>query len=306
MALVNEHFLKLPGSYLFSDIAKKVNTFKITHPKQDLVRLGIGDVTRPLPPACIEAMHKAVDEMTNEKTFRGYGPEQGYDFLIDAILKNDGKNVSKELGDVLLHVIFYSKIGEEKGQFDIADVINLLCDKLIYRHPHVFSTVQVENSAQVMQNWEMLKAKEKDGNRRILSGVPDALPPLLKAYRMQDKARGVGFDWEKKEDVWDKVKEELGEYQAELDSMEKAGTEEERKAAYDRAESELGDYLFAVVNAARLYGLNPDTALERTCAKFKRRFTYLEEHTIRQGRDLHGMTLEEMDAIWDEAKSKGL
>ena len=123
---------------------------------------------------------------------------------------------------------------------------------------------------------------------------------------MQDKARGVGFDWEKKEDVWDKVKEELGEYQAELDSMEKAGTEEERKAAYDRAESELGDYLFAVVNAARLYGLNPDTALERTCAKFKRRFTYLEEHTIRQGRDLHGMTLEEMDAIWDEAKSKGL
>ena len=140
----------------------------------------------------------------------------------------------------------------------------------------------------------------------MLSGVPDALPPLLKAYRMQDKARGVGFDWEEKSQVWDKVKEELCEYQAELDAMESAGSEEESKAAYGRAEEELGDYLFAVVNAARLYGLNPDTALERTCAKFKRRFTYLEEHTIRQGRELKDMTLAEMDAIWDEAKAKGL
>ena len=232
-------------------------------------------------------------EQTTE-SLRPQTIEEVYE-LSDAIMKKDSKNISKELGDVLLHVIF-----------DIADVINLLCDKLIYRHPHVFSTVQVENSAQVMQNWEMLKAKEKDGNKRILSGVPDALPPLLKAYRMQDKARGVGFDWEKKEDVWDKVKEELREYQDELDAMESASSVEDRKAAFDRAEGELGDYLFAVVNAARLYGLNPDTALERTCAKFKRRFTYLEEHTIRQGRDLHDMTLEEMDAIWDEAKKKGL
>ena len=152
----------------------------------------------------------------------------------------------------------------------------------------------------------MLKTKEKDGNKRVLSGVPDTLPPLLKAYRMQDKARGVGFDWEQKEQVWDKVKEEMGEYQAELDAMDAAASEQERQDACSRAEGELGDYLFAVVNAARLYGLNPDTALERTCAKFKRRFTYLEEHTIRQGRNLKDMTLAEMDAIWDEAKAKGL
>ena len=157
-----------------------------------------------------------------------------------------------------------------------------------------------------MRNWEMLKTREKGGNRTVLSGVPDALPPLLKAYRMQDKARGVGFDWEEKSQVWDKVREELGEFRAELDSMEQAEDETSRKEAYDRAEVELGDYLFAVVNAARLYGLNPDTALERTCAKFRRRFTYLEEHTIRQGKSLKDMSLAQMDAIWDEAKAKGL
>ena len=153
----------------------------------------------------------------------------------------------------------------------------------------------------------MLKTREKDGNRRVLSGVPETLPPLLKAYRMQDKARGVGFDWEEKSQVWDKVKEELGEYQTELDAIDVAGSDEvQRKAAFDRAETELGDFLFSVVNAARLYGLNPDTALERTCAKFRRRFTYLEEHTIRQGIDLKSLTLSQMDEIWDEAKAKGL
>ena len=243
-------------------------------------------------------------KQTNE-SLRPQTIEEVYE-LSDAILKGDDHNISKELGDVLLHVLFYAKIGEEKGTYDIVDVINFLSDKLIYRHPHVFSTAKAEDVAEVVKNWEMLKTREKDGNKRVLSGVPDALPPLLKAYRMQDKARGVGFDWEEKSQVWDKVKEELGEYQAELDAMESAGSEEERKAAYGRAEEELGDYLFAVVNAARLYGLNPDTALERTCAKFKRRFTYLEEHTIRQGRDLKDMTLAEMDAIWDEAKAKGL
>ena len=243
-------------------------------------------------------------KQTNE-SLRPQTIEEVYE-LSDAILKGDDHNISKELGDVLLHVLFYAKIGEEKGTYDIVDVINFLSDKLIYRHPHVFSTAKAEDAAEVVKNWEMLKTREKDGNKRVLSGVPDALPPLLKAYRMQDKARGVGFDWEEKSQVWDKVKEELGEYQAELDAMESAGSEEERKAAYGRAEEELGDYLFAVVNAARLYGLNPDTALERTCAKFKRRFTYLEEHTIRQGRELKDMTLAEMDAIWDEAKAKGL
>lgn len=246
------------------------------------------------------------DRKQTTQSLRPQTIEEVYE-LSDAILKDDGRNISKELGDVLLHVLFYAKIGEEKGEYDIADVINLLCDKLIYRHPHVFSNARVADAEEVMRNWEMLKTREKDGNKRILSGVPDALPPLLKAYRMQDKARGVGFDWEEKSQVWDKVKEEMCEYQSELDGIDAAGDDERmRKAAFDRAEAELGDFLFAVVNAARLYGLNPDTALERTCAKFKRRFTYLEEHTIRQGRNLQDMTLAEMDAIWDEAKAKGL
>lgn len=246
------------------------------------------------------------DRKQTTQSLRPQTIEEVYE-LSDAILKDDGRNISKELGDVLLHVLFYAKIGEEKGEYDIADVINLLCDKLIYRHPHVFSNASVADAEEVMRNWEMLKTREKDGNKRILSGVPDALPPLLKAYRMQDKARGVGFDWEEKSQVWDKVKEEMSEYQSELDGIDAAGDDERmRKAAFDRAEAELGDFLFAVVNAARLYGLNPDTALERTCAKFKRRFTYLEEHTIRQGRNLQDMTLAEMDAIWDEAKAKGL
>ena len=243
-------------------------------------------------------------KQTNE-SLRPQTIEETYE-LSDAILKGEEHELSKELGDVLLHVLFYAKIGEEKQHFDIVDVINFLCDKLIYRHPHVFSTAQVSDSEDVVKQWEMLKTKEKDGNKRVLSGVPDTLPPLLKAYRMQDKARGVGFDWEQKEQVWDKVKEEMCEYQAELDAMAVASSAQEREDAYVRAEGELGDYLFAVVNAARLYGLNPDTALERTCAKFKRRFTYLEEHTIRQGRHLKDMTLAEMDAIWDEAKAKGL
>ena len=243
-------------------------------------------------------------KQTNE-SLRPQTIEEVYE-LNGAILNGDERELSKELGDVLLHVLFYAKIGEEKQHYDIVDVINFLCDKLIYRHPHVFSTAEVGGAEDVIKQWEMLKTKEKDGNKTVLSGVPDGLPPLLKAYRMQDKARGVGFDWEKKEDVWDKVKEEMGEYQAELDAMAAAADDAERKAAYDRAEEELGDFLFATVNAARLYGLNPDTALERTCAKFRRRFTYLEEKTIRQGRNLKDMTLAEMDAIWDEGKAKGL
>ena len=162
------------------------------------------------------------------------------------------------------------------------------------------------DAEEVSTNWEMLKAKEKGGNKRILSGIPDSLPPILKAFSMQDKARGVGFDWEEKQQVWDKVKEEQKELEAEFKSVEAAKTEEEKAAAFDRAEEELGDFMFATVNAARLYGIDPDTALNRACDKFRRRFTYLEENTIRQGRDLHEMTLAEMDAIWDEGKAKGL
>lgn len=217
--------------------------------------------------------------------------------LGDAVLKKDDAALEKELGDVFLHVMFYSKIAEEEGKYDIGDVLDKLCEKMIYRHPHVFSATKVADADEVSTNWEMLKAKEKGGNKRILSGVPDAMPPILKAFAMQDKARGVGFDWEERSQVWDKVKEEEGELQAELDGMETGG-----EAAMDRAEEELGDFLFAVVNAARLYGLNPDTALNRACDKFRRRFTYLEEHTLRQGRDLRDMSLAEMDEIWDEAK----
>ena len=207
---------------------------------------------------------------------------------------------------MLLHVAFYAKIGSEKSQFDIADVCNRLTDKLIFRHPHIYGDVHAGDAQEVAQNWEQIKLKEKGGNKTVLAGVPSALPALIKANRIQEKARNVGFDWEEPHQVWDKVKEEMGEYQAELDAMDMAQTDEDRAAAYDRAEDELGDFLFATVNAARLYGLNPDTALERTCAKFRRRFTYLEENTIRQGRDLKSMTLAEMDAIWDEGKAKGL
>lgn len=245
------------------------------------------------------------DRKQTMESLRPQTIEETYE-LSDAIMHGDLKEVSKELGDLLLHVVFYAKIGAEKGEFDIVDVINHLCDKLIYRHPHVFGEVKVSGSDEVVQNWEELKTKEKDGNKRVLSGVPVSLPPLLKAYRMQDKARAVGFDWEERSQVWDKVAEELGEFRTELETLENvrsAGDSGKTASAACRAEGELGDFLFSVVNAARLYDLNPDTALEMTCAKFRRRFTYLEEHTIRQGRSLKNMTLAEMDAIWDEAKA---
>ena len=227
--------------------------------------------------------------------------EETYE-LSDAILDNDMPNVCKELGDIMMHIVFYSIIAKENGAFDVVEVMNKMCDKLIYRHPHVFSTEKVKDAEQVLQNWEQLKTKEKDGNKRILSGVPESLPAVIKAYRMQDKARAVGFDWNNKEEVWDKVKEEVGELEDELKKLsgEKEALGEEKYR--DVAEKELGDLMFSIINAARLYDLNPDSALEATCKKFRRRFTYLEEQTIRQGRNLREMTLEEMDAIWDEAK----
>ena len=265
----------------------------------------------------LEAFERALDVMDRLRadcpwnhaqtidTLRPMTIEEVYE-LSDAVLKKDEKALEKELGDVFLHVIFYAKIAEEEGRYDIADILNKLCEKMIYRHPHVFSTTKVADAEEVSTNWEMLKAKEKGGNKRILSGIPDSLPPILKAFSMQDKARGVGFDWEEKQQVWDKVKEEQAELETDFKSLEEAQSEDEKKAAYDRAEEELGDFMFATVNAARLYGIDPDTALNRACDKFRRRFTYLEENTIRQGRDLHDMTLAEMDAIWDEGKAKGL
>ena len=215
--------------------------------------------------------------------------------LSDAIIKNDAAGFKKELGDVLFHIVFYAKIQSELGKFDIGDIADAVSEKMIFRHPHVFGDgPKASTPEEIADTWELVKAKEKGGNKRILSGIPDSMPSLLKAYFMQDKARGAGFDWEKKEDVWGKVREELGEFQAELDGM---GDDVEK------AEGELGDYLFSIINAARLYGLDPDRALSRTCEKFKRRFTYLEEKTIRQGRNLNDLTLAEMDSIWDEAKA---
>ena len=211
--------------------------------------------------------------------------------LADAIMGEDTEKIRKELGDVLLHIVFYAKIGDEKGQFDIADVCDALCEKLIYRHPHVFGDEKADTAAQVLKNWELIKMSEKDGNKMVLSGVPRSLPSLIKAERVQEKAANVGFDWQKREEVWDKVKEEQAEVEAELRGNDEA----------DR-EKEFGDLFFSLVNAARLYKLNPDNALEHTNQKFIRRFNYLEQHTIKEGRNLKDMTLAEMDAIWDEAK----
>lgn len=244
--------------------------------------------------------------------------------LCDALMKRDYKNIKKELGDVLEHVMFYSIIGREDEEFDICDVCNQEADKLMFRHPFinwreegnltvanpdmcineagqvVYKETQQEEpddasrpstASAVEKTWEQIKQQEKDGNERVLSGVPDALPSLIKAYRIQDKARNVGFDWKEKEDVWDKVYEELEELKAELAKGDK-----------ENSTRELGDFLFSVINAARLYKLNPDNALEMTNQKFIRRFNYVEDHSVKQGKSLKDMTLEEMDKLWDEAK----
>ena len=232
-------------------------------------------------------------KQTNE-SLRPNTIEEVYE-LCDALMKNDKMNICKELGDVLLHVVFYAKIGSETNDFDIKDVCDKLCDKLIFRHPHVFGDVKADTAEKVAENWEQIKMKEKDGNKTVLSGVPDALPSLIKAYRIQDKARNVGFDWEDREDVWKKVKEEISEFEAEVGNMDK-----------EKATAEFGDVMFSLINAARLYKINPDNALERTNQKFTRRFNYVEAHSIKQGKNLTDMSLEEMDALWNEAKKQGL
>ena len=211
--------------------------------------------------------------------------------LADAIMDEDSDKIRKELGDVLLHIVFYAKIGDEKGQFDIADVCDALCEKLVYRHPHVFGDEKADSAAQVLKNWELIKMSEKDGNKMVLSGVPRSLPSLIKAERVQEKAANVGFDWEKRDDVWDKVKEELAEVEAEM-----------RRGDVADEEKEFGDLLFSIINAARLYGVRPDNALERTNRKFIARFNYIEAKAKEQGRHLRDMTLAEMDALWNEAK----
>lgn len=215
--------------------------------------------------------------------------------LSDALVAEDTQNICKELGDVLLHVAFYAKIASEKQQFDMKDVCDRLCDKLIYRHPHVFGDTVAETAGEVCKNWEQLKIKEKDGNKSILSGVPSSMPSLIKAYRMQEKAANVGFDWSRKEEVWEKVREEIAEVEEEM-----------RNGNKGNCEKEFGDLLFSLVNAARLYDINPDNALELTNDKFRRRFNYVEEHSIGCGKSLKDMSLEEMDALWNEAKKQGL
>lgn len=232
-------------------------------------------------------------KQTNE-SLRTNTIEETYE-LCEALMREDNQNIKKELGDLLLHIVFYAKIGEEKGAFDIKDVCDSLCQKLIYRHPHVFGEAKAETAGKVEQNWEELKLKEKGGNKTVLEGVPNSLPSLVKAHRIQDKVRNVGFDWEEREQVWDKVQEEFNELKEEIAHKDA-----------DKMEAEFGDLFFSLINAARLYKINPDNALERTNQKFIRRFNYLEEHTLKQGRSLKEMTLAEMDALWNEAKAKGL
>jgi XTP/dITP diphosphohydrolase len=254
------------------------------------------------------------DKKQTNESLRPNTIEETYE-LCDALIQEDVPEICKELGDVLLHVAFYARIGEEQSQFDIADVCNRLVDKLIFRHPHVYHPSQIgapnprplpygeqeedrefskaKNVEQVLDNWEQIKQKEKGGNKTVLGGVPASLPSVIKAYRIQDKARHVGFDWEDRGDVWTKVREELDELETEL-----------KRDDQRRSEEELGDFLFAVINAARLYKLNPDNALEHTNQKFIRRFNYIEQHSIKQGKPLTEMTLEEMDALWNEAKEK--
>lgn len=228
-------------------------------------------------------------KQTNE-SLRPNTIEEVYE-LCDALLSGNSKEVCKELGDVLLHVAFYAKIAEEQSAFDMADVCHNLTEKLIYRHPHIFGDTKADTEEAVLANWEQIKQTEKDGNATLLSGVPTSLPSLIKAYRIQDKARHVGFDWEERTQVWDKVKEELSEFEAEIADMDA-----------DKAEAEFGDLMFSLINAARSYHINPDNALERTNRKFISRFNHLEARTLKQGRKLTDMTLSEMDEIWEEAK----
>ncbi|MBO4453670.1 MAG: nucleoside triphosphate pyrophosphohydrolase [Paludibacteraceae bacterium] len=225
--------------------------------------------------------------------------------LATAISQHDMMEISKELGDVLLHVVFYAKMGSETGEFDIADVCNRICDKLIFRHPHVYGDEAAKNAEDVSHLWEQVKLKEKGGNKTVLGGIPDSLPSLVKAYRIQDKVANVGFDWEKKEDVWEKVKEEIAEFEAELrknDEMSASLNGEAAKPLNDAMTEEFGDLLFAMINAARLYKIRPDNALEQTNLKFIRRFNYIESRAKETGKELKDMSLEEMEALWNEAK----
>lgn len=245
-------------------------------------------------------------KQTNE-SLRPNTVEEVYE-LCEALINEDDADIRKELGDVLLHVLFYAKIGEEKGAFDIASVCHSLADKLIFRHPHIYGEVKADDAHQVELNWEQIKLKEKGGNRSVLAGVPSALPALNKAYRIQEKAANSGFDWEDAADVWDKVREEIGEFSTEAERVralsrkpEVAASEVE--AAREKMEAEMGDVFFSLVNAARLYGVIPENALEKTNKKFIARFNHIENRARETGRKLNELTLDEMEELWQEAKS---
>ena len=231
------------------------------------------------------------DRKQTTESLRHLTIEEMYE-LADAILEDDRTEIKNELGDLLLHIVFYAKIGSETNDFDITDVLNGICDKLVHRHPHIYGDVEVQDEEEVKANWEKIKLKEK-GKRSVLEGVPKSLPSLVKAVRIQDKARGVGFDWDDQTQVWDKVQEELGELKAEVDQQT------------DRIEEEFGDVLFSMINYSRFIGINPEDALEKTNKKFIKRFQYLETESAKDGKDISTMTLAEMDEYWNRAKSLG-
>ncbi|MCX6321236.1 MAG: nucleoside triphosphate pyrophosphohydrolase [Bacteroidia bacterium] len=230
-------------------------------------------------------------KQTNE-SLRKLTIEETYE-LADAIFAGSDEGIKNELGDLMLHLVFYAKIGSEKGAFTMADVLEGINTKLVYRHPHVFGNVKVTGASEVEENWEQLKIKENNSYKPVLSGVPSSLPAIVKANRIQEKVRGVGFDWENREQIWDKVLEEITELKEEI-----------KNRNTDNIESELGDVLFSIINASRLYGIDPEAALEKTNRKFIKRFNYLEKETLTKGLSLHNMSLDEMNVIWEEAKKE--
>jgi MazG family protein len=245
--------------------------------------LNIIDRLRTSCPWDMKQTNESLRKLTIEETYE----------LADAIFSGSDDGIRNELGDLMLHIVFYAKIGSEKGLFTMADVLKGINEKLIYRHPHVFGDVKVSGSSEVEKNWEHLKIKENNGYKPVLSGVPSSMPSITKANRIQEKVRGVGFDWEKPEQIWDKVLEEISELKTEVENYN-----------IERIESELGDVLFSVINASRLYGIDPEAALEKTNRKFIKRFNYLEKETMAKGRSLHNMSLDEMNEIWEKAKQE--
>jgi MazG family protein len=243
--------------------------------------LNIIDKLRTTCPWDMKQTNDSLRKLTIEETYE----------LAEAVFSKDDDGIRNELGDLMLHIVFYAKIGSEKGKFTMTDVLKGINEKLVYRHPHVFGDVIVSGASEVEKNWEHLKIKENNGYKPVLSGVPSSLPATIKANRIQEKVRGVGFDWEKREQIWDKVAEEMGELKIEIENSNQ-----------EKIESEFGDVFFSIINACRLYGIDPEAALEKTNRKFIRRFNYLENQTMRKGKSLHDMSLDEMNVIWEEAK----